>query len=364
MESSIFQPQSSKWEFLLSHLVISCPSKKSLSKSRGENRLQGNTADYLPFKNMPVDLHPPWNLKLSDSCILGIWLCPHPFGFCFPPLLCLGFHQPLTPSLNSDVRPEDWENKSTVLYRTVMYWLVLRRQRNTEIRIVYSDCQIKLETICTTSTWQIPLPTLITNKYVLKIKSLWHERLHDMVQHGPKQVLKVTIEKLAEKQRSTLHVSCTCRFEWWLNVEKFKSKQIQVSRPLGPWGRLEVQDGTSFEWMQETPPNMLCMSRAYRPSGNWQPQEYTRIIYPGSNFGRFCQESVASWESQTLERPLRTSMATAFCLAKHCCSPSWPWLAISEPFGSFQAGVLSALLSSRSAADVLLSRNWCSTDSA
>lgn len=31
--------------------------------------------------------------------------------------------------------------------------------------------------------------------------------------------------------------------------------------------------------MQETPPNILCMPRAYRPSGNWQPQEYTRIIY-------------------------------------------------------------------------------------
>lgn len=61
------------------------------------------------------------------------------------------------------------------------------------------------------------------------------------VQHGPKQLLKVTIEKLAEKQRSTVHVSCTCQFEWPLNVEKFKSKQIQVSRPLGPWGRLEVQ---------------------------------------------------------------------------------------------------------------------------
>lgn len=41
--------------------------------------------------------------------------------------------------------------------------------------------------------------------------------------------------------------------------------------------------------MQETPPIILCMSRAYRPSGNWQPQEYTRIIYPGCNF----QESVA-----------------------------------------------------------------------
>ena len=44
--------------------------------------------------------------------------------------------------------------------------------------------------------------------------------------------------------------------------------------------------------MQETPPNILCMSRAYRPSGNWQPQEYTRIMYPAFIFERFCQESV------------------------------------------------------------------------
>lgn len=44
-------------------VIPSCPLKKSLPKSRGENRLQGNTADYLPFKNMPVDLHPPWNFQ-------------------------------------------------------------------------------------------------------------------------------------------------------------------------------------------------------------------------------------------------------------------------------------------------------------
>lgn len=102
-------------------VIPSCPSKKSLSKSRGENLLQRNTADYLPSKTclLIFTLHEIFNL--SDSCILGIWLCPHPFGFYFPPLLCLCFHQPLTPSLNSDVRPKDWENKSTVLYRTVLY---------------------------------------------------------------------------------------------------------------------------------------------------------------------------------------------------------------------------------------------------
>lgn len=52
-------------------------------------------------------------------------------------------------------------------------------------------------------------------------------------------------------------------------MEKFKSKQIQVSRPLGSWGKLEVS--TSFtrrQWMQETTPNILCMSRAYGPPAN------------------------------------------------------------------------------------------------
>lgn len=110
-------------------VIPSCPLKKSLPKSRGENRLQGNTADYLPFKNMPVDLHPPWNLNLSDSCILGIWLCPHPFGFYFPPLLCFCFHQPLTPSLNSDVWPKDWK----MLYCIDWYW-----EENKILKYVYS----------------------------------------------------------------------------------------------------------------------------------------------------------------------------------------------------------------------------------
>ena len=128
LESSIFQPQSSKWEFLLSHLVP----QRNLYPNPGVKIFWKLTKLIIfPSKTclLIFTLHEIFNL--SDRCILSIWLCPHPFGFYFPPLLCFCFHQPLTPSLNSDVRPKDWKNKSTVLYRTVRYWLVLRKQRNT-----------------------------------------------------------------------------------------------------------------------------------------------------------------------------------------------------------------------------------------
>ena len=98
----------------------------------------------------------------------------------------------------------------------------------------------------------------------------------------------------------------------------------------------------------------------------WQltaPRIYKNYV-PSFHFWKILSGICDMWESQTLERPFRTSMATAFCLAKHCCSPCWPWLDISEPFWVVEVGVLSALLSSRSAADVLLSRSWSSTDSA
>ena len=54
-------------------VIPSCPSKKSLSKSRGENLLQANTADYLPSKTclLIFTLHEIWSFLIVASLVSG-----------------------------------------------------------------------------------------------------------------------------------------------------------------------------------------------------------------------------------------------------------------------------------------------------
>lgn len=127
LESSIFQPQSSKWEFLLSHLVP----QRNLYPNPGVKIFWKLTKLIIfPSKTclLIFTLHEIFNL--SDRCILSIWLSS-PFRLLLPStsLLLLPPATDAKPELRREAK--DWKNKSTVLYRTVRYWLVLRKQRNT-----------------------------------------------------------------------------------------------------------------------------------------------------------------------------------------------------------------------------------------